>query len=200
MVAGNHLRKADPGRYGGLHHPGDRFAYDMFSQLGRLVREPGTGLLGPLTAEVVLAVGESQSATFLITYVNAVDPLAAVYDGFLVHGRGASGAPLAGGFMLADDPELATRAAALQEGRQRIREDVRVPVLTVQSETDVVALGGGRARQAEGERFRLWEIAGAAHFDTYGLSAAFVDDGSLSGDRLVELLAPASNHDGVHGR
>lgn len=35
----------------------------------------------------VIAVGESQSAVFLTTYVNAIDPVAKVYDGFLVHSR-----------------------------------------------------------------------------------------------------------------
>ena len=44
----------------------------------------------------VLAVGESQSAMFLVTYVNAVDPDARAFDGFLIHGRGGMGAPLDG--------------------------------------------------------------------------------------------------------
>ena len=42
----------------------------------------------------VVALGESQSAMFLTTYINAVDPLAQVYDGFLVHSRFGSAAPL----------------------------------------------------------------------------------------------------------
>ena len=47
--------------------------------------------------EHVVAVGESQSAFFLTTYVNAVDPLDRVYDGFLVHSRFGPAAPLDGG-------------------------------------------------------------------------------------------------------
>ena len=31
----------------------------------------------------------------------------------------------------------------------------------------------------DGERFRLWELAGASHFDTYGLIAPHSDDGRL---------------------
>ena len=53
----------------------------------------------------------------------------------------------------------------LFDGTERIRDDVRVPVLTIQSETDVIKLGGIGARQPDAERLRLWEVAGAAHFD-----------------------------------
>ncbi len=67
-------------------HPGDAFAYDIFTQIGRLVSRPQRPS-GSDAPELVLAVGESQSATFMTTYVNAVDPLAKVYDGFLVHSR-----------------------------------------------------------------------------------------------------------------
>jgi hypothetical protein len=63
-------------------------------------------------------------------------------------------------------------------------------VITVQSETDVIMFAGVRARQPDNDRFRLWEIAGAAHFDTYGLIAAHRDDGSLSAPELAALVAP----------
>ena len=46
--------------------------------------------LEDLAVERVLAMGESQSAFRLSTYVNEVDAAAAVYDGFLVHARGGS--------------------------------------------------------------------------------------------------------------
>ena len=44
----------------------------------------------------MIAVGESQSAAFLTTLANAVHPLDPVFDGFLIHSRGANGAPLDG--------------------------------------------------------------------------------------------------------
>ena len=50
--------------------------------------------LGGLEPERVLAVGESQSAFALTTYVNGVQPLARAFDGFLVHSRGGAPAPL----------------------------------------------------------------------------------------------------------
>jgi len=85
------LKKVEPERYGVLSHPGDAFAYDIFSQTGLIARGAGgTSVLGPLFPQRVLAIGESQSAAYLTTYVNAVDSIAKVYDGFLIHSRFAA--------------------------------------------------------------------------------------------------------------
>ena len=81
------LKAQAPERYSSLVHPGDQFSYDIYSQVGRLVRDGAGGVLAGLKPESLLAVGESQSAMFLTTYVNQVDPDAAVFDGFLVHSR-----------------------------------------------------------------------------------------------------------------
>jgi hypothetical protein len=144
----------------------------------------------------VLAIGESQSAMFLVTYVNEVDADARVFDGFLVHGRGGGAALLEGSLgaerSLEEIAETVSsgRGASLSPRAERIRRDVRVPVLTLQSETDVFGLGSIAARQPDSERFRLWEIAGAAHADTYLLVASGADDGSLHPTALAKLLAP----------
>ena len=163
--AGVGLRKIDPARYGSLHHPGDAFSYDIYTQVGRLLR--GAGLLGPLTPKHLLAVGESQSAFLLTTYVNGIQPLAGQYDGFLIHSRGGGAAPLGeagAGVELID--------AILGEPMQ-IREDLAVPVFVVETETDVLfLLGYQAARRPDGDRFRAWEVAGAAHADLYLLGAA----------------------------
>jgi hypothetical protein len=191
--SGQHLKNVAPERYAALAHPGDAFSFDMFSQAGIALRAR-TGALADLDVEKLLAMGESQSATFLVTYVNAIDPRAGIYDGFLIHGRGASGASLEGEMRArrvseGETLDLASRRSAWSSSH-RIREDVRVPVITVQSETDVMMFAGVRARQPDNDRFRLWEIAGAAHFDTYGLIAAHQDDGSLTAPELAALLAP----------
>jgi hypothetical protein len=192
------LKKMNAERYGSLLHPGDAFAFDVFSQAGRAVRDGR--LLGGRAPRRVLAIGESQSAMFLVTYVNAVDADARLFDGFLIHGRGGRGAPLDGSSIIRGTPE--ERAQAVRTGRwslshvagsDRIRDDVRVPVLTVQSETDVVGLGSAGSRQDDAPRFRLWEIAGAAHADTYLLVASAADDGSLAPAELARLLAPTDN-------
>lgn len=65
------LKAQDPERYSKLKHPGDAFAYDIYSQVGSLIR---SGSIDGLNPQAVLAVGESQSAMFLTTYVNEVDP------------------------------------------------------------------------------------------------------------------------------
>jgi len=192
------LKTVNAKRYGSLTHPGDAFSFDIFSQAGRAAREGG--LLGGLVPRRVLAIGESQSAALLVTYVNEVDGDARVFDGFLLHGRGGSGASLEGSIGLSR-ASLEQAAAAVSAGRggaspmagsQRIRDDVRVPVLTLQSETDVVGLGSAAARQPDSGRFRLWELAGAAHADTYLLVASVADDGSLPPSKLDELLAPTA--------
>lgn len=195
------LKTVNPARYGSLTHPGDAFAYDLFSQVGHALREGQ--LLGGLVPRRVLAVGESQSAMFLVTYVNVVDADARAFDGFLIHGRGGIGAPLDGSSILR--APLAERAAAVSSGQgasffdgtDRIREDVRVPVLTVQSETDVLGLGSVTARQEDAPRFRLWEIAGAAHADTYLLVASVSDDGSRTPAELARLVAPTDSAFGI---
>jgi hypothetical protein len=180
FIEGPHLKKAFPERYGGLNHPGDAWSYDIFSQAGAALRRP-TGLLGSLNASRLIAVGESQSAMFLVSYINAVDPLAKVYDGFFVHGRGATGGAFDG---------VRRRPGLADAPGERIREDARVPILVLQSETDVILLGGGRPQQPDGPRLRLWEIAGAAHADTYIIIAGAQDDGRATPDRLAELMKP----------
>ena len=66
-------------------------------------------------------------------------------------------------------------------------------MLVLQSETDVILLGGGLAEQPDADHVRVWEMAGAAHADTYTVSAGRRDDGTLSGERLAELLRPTTN-------
>jgi hypothetical protein len=197
------LKTVNAARYGSLSHPGDAFAFDLFSQAGRAVRDGR--LLGGLEPRRLLAIGESQSAAFLVSYVNGVDADARVFDGFLLHGRGGGGASLDGDIGLRRR-SLSEAAAAVSSGRgdastmagsERIRADARVPVLTVQSETDVVGLGSAAARQPDSERFRLWELAGAAHADTYLLVASATDDGRLSPQELGKLLAPVDEFMGM---
>ncbi len=185
IVDGMHLKVTNPERYAALSHPGDRWAFDIFSQAGRAVlAEPD---LLPRAANGaparMLACGHSQSGSFLTTYVNAVDPVAAVYDGFLVHGRPGVGASLDTGF----------NPAALNTGGERIRGDLRVPVIVLQTETDVALLGSGRAAQPDSELLRNWEVAGAAHADTYLLYASGLDDGHLPAEQLASLLRPTTD-------
>lgn len=149
------LRGADPERYGELHHPGDAFAYDIYTQVTRALRDL-------LEASWVLAVGESQSAFCLTTYANGVQPLTGLADGILIHSRRATAAPLGiagAGLQMADVADLAPVV---------IRDDLDVPVLVVQTEGDLFdRIGYLPARHPDSERVRVWEIAGSAHADHY---------------------------------
>lgn len=192
LVEGMHLKKMVPDRYEILEHPGDSWSFDIFTQVASALRSPGAGApLGGLVPERLIALGESQSAAFLVTYINAIDPEVQVFDGYFVHGRGANGAGL-DGFRLTSGGDIGERTLDLRSNPERIRDDVRVPVLVLQSETDVVLLGGGLSAQPDGPNLRLWEIAGAAHADTYLLVASGQDDGSLDAARLAELLRPTT--------
>jgi alpha/beta hydrolase family protein len=181
------LKSQDPARYAALHHPGDAFSYDIFSQTGALVRKAASGgVLGDLGVRHVVAVGESQSAMFLTTYVNAVDPVAQSYDGFLVHSRFASAAPL-------DDVSIFDESQANSPQAVRFRPDLRVPVVTIITETDLfgpVRHGFYFARQPDNDRLRVWEIPGAAHADNYTIQVAPIDSGSAPLDDIVAAYAP----------
>ncbi|MFN7148081.1 MAG: alpha/beta hydrolase domain-containing protein [Microthrixaceae bacterium] len=152
------LRQQDPDRYGDLHHPGDAWSFDILTAVARALRDP-SGPAGPEITKVV-AIGESQSAYMLTTYVNGVQPVERCIDAFLIHSRGGPAAPL-------DGPD---GRVDLDAGRHdppvRIRDDLDVPVLVLQTETDVLGhLDYLPARQEDAERFRLWEVAGTAHAD-----------------------------------
>lgn len=166
------IKGGNPERYGSLEHPGDAYAFDIWSQVGAAVREGGE-LLGGGDVKYVIAAGESQSAFFLTTYHNAIQPLADVFDGFFIHSRGISGANLDG-----------TRSIGADAKPVKFRTDLDVPVLASQTETDVgPRLRYAEARQPDHELLRVWEIAGTAHADAhlvgkeFALCPAGINDG-----------------------
>jgi Alpha/beta hydrolase domain len=183
------LKSQDPTRYASLHHPGDAYSYDIFSQAGQLIRDgQRNGVLRDLRPEHVIALGESQSALFLTTYINAIDPLAEVYDGFLVHSRFGPAAPLDGGSIF-DVLQTDTSQAV------RFRPDLRAPLVTIITETDLVGAprqGYYGARQPDNQRLRVWEIAGTAHADNYTIQVAPIDTGSAALTDVMAAYAPTS--------
>ena len=171
LVASQVLENADPVRYGPLEHPGDAFSYDIFSQVGAAVRNSANTVLGGLQPRHVIGVGESQSAIYLTTYLDAIAPTTHVYDGYLLHGRAGSAAPLDGaGIFDADLPVV------------RIRTDLDVPVLMFETESDLINLNYLVARQPDTARVREWEVAGTSHYDTYGLGLGQKDVGDGTTD------------------
>ncbi|MGZ6912041.1 MAG: alpha/beta hydrolase domain-containing protein [Acidimicrobiia bacterium] len=188
-LVGKGLKAIDPERYGTLSHPGDGFAFDMYTQVARAVRA-GAGL-GPLKPSTVLAAGESQSAFALVTYVNGVQPLTHAFDGFFVHSRGAVGLPLVGPGKYADI------AGSIGGTPVIFRTDQDVPIMDVQSESDVAGiLSSYAARQPDSDSFRLWEVAGTAHADRHlmGSIADQLDCGVPVNDGPLHVVAKAAMH------
>jgi hypothetical protein len=175
-------KAADPVRYAALSHPGDSYAYDIFSQAGQAVRDDAAKVLGGLRPRHILAEGESQSAFRLTTYIDAIAPLTHVYDGFLVHSRGGSSAALS----QAPQPTLFTPPVVY------FRPDLGVPVLAVETETDLMTLGYLSNQQPDSPGFRLWEVAGTAHADDYiaNLGAGDNGDGAAGVPELNSMLDP----------
>jgi hypothetical protein len=163
------LKQVNPTRYAALHHPGDSFSYDIFSQAGQAIRTPsGADPLGGLRAKRVIAIGESQSAFRLVNYVDGVHPVAHVYDGFLVHSRG--GLTFIG---LSEAPQPVVPAP----GNAIIREDVDAPVLIFETESDLTFLDYLHARQDDSQHVHVWEVAGTSHADTYTVGVGMTDLG-----------------------
>jgi hypothetical protein len=190
------IKKADPQRYAQLNHPGDAFAYDIYTQAARAIRHPRLArLLGPLIPKHVLATGESQSAGFLTTYVDAIEPIAKAFDGFLIHSRFGAGAPIEGNYI----PNAAANAVKqVRIDGLHIRTDMHKPVLIFISETDLMFPGGYlSARQPDNDHLRVWEVAGTAHGDTYTLGASAVDSGSAPIEVLAKAYAPSNSIMGV---
>jgi hypothetical protein len=195
FVDGEHLKKLAPSRYSSLVHPGDAFSYDIFTQVGRsLLDSEDCSPFGGLRAQRLIAVGDSQSASCLVTYVNAIDASAGVYDAFLLHSRGVSGTAIEGLVIPRQANGTTLDLEALRRSMQplpeQIRADVRVPVMIIQTETDVLPMAGTRARQEDTDQIRLWEISGTAHGDTYMLVAGGFDDGQLAPEEFARNMAP----------
>ncbi len=147
------LKQWDPERYAPLEHPGDNYSYDMFSQAAQAIRRPdGVNPLDGLAVQHIIATGESQSAGRMTTYVNAVQPVADMYDGFMIHSRGGTGAAI-------------TTGGVRMPQNAHIRDDLREPVMQMATETDLFGLGFYPARQPDTDRLRTWEFAGTSHAD-----------------------------------
>lgn len=125
----------DPVRYAALDHPGDDFAFDMFSQIAQAMKTPGeVDPMAGLPVQRVIAVGQSQSGTRLRDYLIEVQPQARVIDAFLVHADGS--------------------------GEKSYPADPAAPTIQLLSEREATPEPPNVSRN-----YRLWEIAGAAHQD-----------------------------------
>ncbi|MDT4937060.1 MAG: hypothetical protein QOG80_731, partial [Pseudonocardiales bacterium] len=137
----------DPVRYAALNHPGDDYAFDMFTQVAQAFKAPADidpmGALGASSVKRILAAGQSQSANELADYVKTWLPAhpeaAGVIDGILVHGN--------------------------VPGDKAFVKGSPVPVLHLLS--DYEAQDDGVDPATVDPNYRLWEIAGASHSDFF---------------------------------
>jgi hypothetical protein len=147
-------------RYAALSHPGDAYCYSIYASIATGLDD---GPLADLVVDTRLAVGESQSAFALTTFVNVVHPRARVFDGFLIHSRGGAAMPLGEPGVGVDPRQERSIGSPV-----RIRDDLDVPVVMVETETDLLgALRYLPARQPDSAYVRLWEVAGTAHADRF---------------------------------
>lgn len=152
------LKAWDRQRYGELSVRSDGLSYDIFSQAAKAVRNQSELVLGGLSVQGVIGAGESQSAIRLTTYVNAFQaPATEVYDGIFLYSRFALAAPLRNGITI------------LSPSRVYIRSDNALKVLQFETEQDVFMFLFRLARQDDTEFLRTWELAGASHYDDYGV-------------------------------
>lgn len=154
------LKHIDPVRYGTLVHPGDAYAFDIFSQIGKAAKDSPAKLLGQLKPKRVIAIGESQSAAFMTTLVNAIHPLDPVFSGFMIHSRGSGAIPV--------DGKLGASGVREASGRGvLVRTDLNVPVFLFETETDLTLLGYSQAQQPDTQFVHTWEVAGTSHADAH---------------------------------
>ncbi len=135
----------------------------------------------------VVATGGSQSACRLASYIDAVAPLNSAIDGYLL--------TVYAGNPCALDP--ATAPARLEETgdnrsvnilpfrKYKVREDLLVPVLILNSETEAGQCHPNT--QPDSDLIHWWEVAGTSHV---GLLPADQLDSMFGGAGLAEALVP----------
>lgn len=158
------LRQWDPDRYGSLSIASDAYSYDIFTQAGRALRVAGARRgqdpMQGLDVRKTIAVGASQSAIRLRTYINAIQPTEHVFDAIITALDFGTAADF--GDRVFDPTVLSPGdTGPLFETHSRIRCDNTTPVLVVNSEFE--ALRFLPSRQPDNDYFRFWEIAGASH-------------------------------------
>ncbi len=170
-----HLRAFDPVRYAGLDLAVNDLAWDILSQVAKLIKNPDdSGRLLAMPVEHLYLAGYSQSAadtaTFAMTRHNGTRLADGrrVIDGYFPAAHSASLTPLQSGERTLPVFEYAPIGS------------VDVPVIDVETQTDVegfiskqrsgreyTSRGGASVRRPDSDeprdRYRLYEIAGAAH-------------------------------------
>ena len=150
----NGLKNWSPSRYSTLNVnangtlTGDVLSYDIYSQAAQAIRSV-PAVMGALPVQMVIAIGQSQSAGRLGIYLNAVHVRDPIYDG-----------------------------AVLASGGQIIRNDLTIPVIKLLTETEFAMNNVSEipVLQPDTDKIRVWPVAGSSHSEQYSLlsRAAFL--------------------------
>jgi hypothetical protein len=156
-------------RYSSINFTDNGLAWDAISQLGAALKNNRiAGFLPNFNIRRVYAMGESGSAQALVLYINEIDPLAhlysggPIYDGFIVSERFGSGEA----FNSSNTPSAAA-AAAFPTCDPHLVLNSTVPIINLQTQNEIITDSEYCVRRADsnlpGNKFRLWEMAGAPH-------------------------------------
>lgn len=155
----------DPDRYGSLSIPTDDASYDVFTQAAIAVGADRNNAIDPmagLNVKRVVALGASQSAGRLATYINAIQPLTNALDGFILAIYFGRGTPIEVGDVVVN---INTNDASAPQdrlmGSNLVRDDLGIPIFVVNSELEAISCFG--VRQDDSDTFRYWESAGTCH-------------------------------------
>lgn len=168
------LKKFDPQRYAEINWQVDGknengLFWDMLSQLGTQLRQPGTGgILGKLQPKYVYLGGQSQSGFYMNTYITAFT------DRLEIAGPG--GKPLFDGYLNLVGP--GATSLRTEEGNSSVSvpktlyKPTSVPQIAIMSEAEHAFydfLGTPYSRREDSDasdnKFRFYEIPGAPHAD-----------------------------------
>jgi len=133
--------------------------WDILSQTAAFLRDPPPAHpLHRFHLQRLFMMGDSQSGAFVLTYANAIHPFV----------TSANGGPLYDGYIatVASGPSTPIRQCAqpVTQGDPRgIIQPRGVPIMTIVSETEMVALHRRPDSDRFPDLFRRYEVAGASH-------------------------------------
>jgi len=159
------LRAWDSERYGSLHIPDEAVSYDIFTQAAwavgpnRRTLTRGADPMGGLTVKKLIATGASQSGSRITAYINGLQPLTRAFDAIIPAINAGTASDFVSELARAGRDGAAT--AHTRSIRTRVRDDLSIPVLALNTQTEALFYSG--QRQNDTNKFRSWEIAGAAH-------------------------------------
>jgi hypothetical protein len=138
----------DPDRYGSLTMPEEGQIWDIMNQISSLLRsDDAANPLRNVPVDVLIHIGYSQSAGYLITYANEFHQ--STNDAYFIAANFTSAHKINSG-----DPNYT-------DDRRLV--DVDVPAIRYQSETEYDSPSWPTITQPDSPTFRQWEVAGAAH-------------------------------------